>query len=269
MVSSTRPHEDQSMRKTQGINRTGRTFKRTAGTAAGIGLGIVAAGSLAACGAIDIAFDVDGSGDSQTETYAFDSFDKVDIGSAFESTITIQSGDPSVEVKMDDNFFEHLDIDVSNGELRIRMEDGSYDHNVDPEVTITMPSIVALEVSGATKTELSGLDENDFELEMSGAATLDIDGSADNLTIDNSGASSFEMDGSAKVLNLDASGAASVDLDNVAADQAEVDLSGASSAELGEISSVTGELSGAASLEVPDSANVSVSTSGASSVERR
>ncbi len=264
MVPSAWSREDEGMKNTQGTNRTGRTISR----ATGISLGILAAGSLAACGAIDIAFDVDGSGDSQTETYAFDSFDKVNIGSTFESTITIQSGEPSVEITMDDNFFEHVDVDVSNGELRIRMDAGNYDHNVDPRVVITMPSLVELDLSGATETELSGLDEDEFDVEISGASSLTFEGSADKLTIDSSGSSNIEADGSAKEIRLNISGASDVDLDDVTADTADVDLSGASSAEFGEISSVTGELSGAASLEVPDGTNVSVSTSGASSVER-
>ncbi|MEM7326500.1 MAG: DUF2807 domain-containing protein [Actinomycetota bacterium] len=245
-----------------------RLTTRSARLMLGGALGVVAAGGLSACTGITIAFDVDGSGDAETVTYDFDSFDRVEIGSAFESTITIQSGDPSVEVTMDDNLFEDLDIEVSDGWLRIRMDDGTYDHKVDPEVVITMPSLVELDVGGATETEVIGLSEPSFEVDSSGAADLKLFGAMGSLRIDASGASNIEGDGSATDITLDTSGAAGVDLDDVSAETVQVDMSGASNAELGEVSEVSGDLSGASSLEVPDGTTVSVSTSGAASVER-
>lgn len=261
------------MTKTQGKDGSRTAGKRVAvelptGRALAIPFGILAAGSLAACGQINIDFDVDGSGTSETVSYDFDSFDEVDIGSAFETEITIESGAPSVEITMDDNLFEHLDVTVDNGRLKIEMDDGMYDTKVDPKVIISMPAITELDVSGATETTLTGLDEAAFNLDISGAANAKVDGTAALLTIDASGASSLEFDGSSDEIQLDASGASSVDLDDVPAKSVEVDLSGASSTELGDVSEVSGEVSGAASLEVPDEANVSVSTSGAGSVDR-
>lgn len=261
------------MTKTQGkdVSRTAgnrAAGKLTAGRALAIPFGLLAAGSLAACGQIDIDFDVDGSGTSETISYDFDSFDEVDIGSAFEAEITIEPGTPSVEITMDDNLFEHLDVSVNNGRLKIEMDDGMYDTKVDPRVVISMPAITELDVSGATDTKLTGLDEETFTMDISGAANAKVDGSAARLTIDASGASSLEFDGSSDEIRLDASGASSVDLGDVPAETVEVDLSGASSTELGDVSEVSGEVSGAASLDVPDGANVSVSTSGAGSIDR-
>lgn len=233
-----------------------------------LAFGVLSAGILGACGLIEITAK-DGSGSAETVVYDFDSFDQVDIGNGFEADITIVDGPPSVEITMDDNLVEDLEVKVDGDELIIGMKNGMYDFKVVPEAVISMPSITKLDASGATDTTLVGLAETDFEVEVSGASRVTIEGTADRLVVDTSGASFLEIEGSANEVRIDASGASKIDLSDLAADTASIDLSGSSSVELDQIARVTGEASGASSVEVESQdAVVTVNTSGSASVDQ-
>ena len=116
-----------------------------------------------------------------------------------------------------------------------------------------MPALEDVELSGASKLELSG-----FE------------GSA--LDIDASGASSIEgKDSRYDKLELSMSGAGSADLSGVTTTDAHVDLSGAQNVTLRMAGgSLSGDLSGASRLEYfGTAARVDVDTSGFAGVEHR
>lgn len=245
--------------QTTNMNRSRNNF-------ALLSLGTVAMLGATACN-VDIDIGIDGSGVPETTTYDFESFDALDISSAFEAEVEITDGPPTVEITVDDNLTDRLEVDVDNGELNIGM-DGPVDFGVDPTVKITMPALVDLELSGAASATVDGLEAEDLTVDLSGASDAELTGSVTDLTVDSSGASDFELVGSAATLDLELSGASSAELSDADLGEAAVDLSGASNASFGDVERVTGDLSGASNIEVPDGADVSVETSGASNVER-
>ncbi len=229
-------------------------------------LGACAVAALTACGAI---VGIDGSGVAETTSYEFDSFDEVDVSNAFEVEITIVDGPPSVEVTVDDNLVEHLDVDVDSGRLEIGWRRGTFDPDVQPFAAVTMPSLTALELSGASSATVEGAEGASLRLELSGASSVAVDGDVERLDVDGSGASALTYRGRADDVTLDLSGASKADLLDTTTQRVTVDLSGASSADVGVAGRVDGDLSGASTLRVPDNADLSVDTSGASSIERR
>lgn len=225
---------------------------------------------LAAAGCIDDINRIDGSGVALTTTYDVASFDEIEIGGAFDADISIQEGEPGVEITVDDNLEDRVEVEVRGDRLHVGFRRGSYDFDVTPTAVITVASLDALEVSGASSATVDGLEADGFDLEVSGASEVEVDGSVTaELRVEGSGASDITFRGSAADLILDLSGASSGDFDSLVASSAEIDLSGASDAELGDIPTVTGDVSGASSLTVADDAAVSVDISGASDVERR
>ena len=225
---------------------------------------------LAATGCIDGINRIDGSGVALTTSYQVDGFDEIEIGGAFSAEVTVRDGEPGVEITVDDNLEDRVEVEVRGDRLHIGFDAGNYDFDVVPTAVITVASLEALGVSGASRATVDGLQASAFDLEASGASQAEVDGSVTaDLRLEGSGASTITFRGSAAELILDLSGASSGDLEGLVADSADVDLSGASDAVLGDIPTVAGDLSGASNLTVAEDADVSVDVSGASDVDRR
>ncbi|MGH1488332.1 MAG: GIN domain-containing protein [Acidimicrobiales bacterium] len=231
-----------------------------------LGIGGLAIFGASACN-LSVDLGTDGSGTAQTTTYDFDNFTEVDIADAFEATIIVTDGPPTVEITLDDNLFDQLEVSVDNDELKIEMDGINIDFNVDPTIKITMPQLTELDISGAVDATVDNAG-GDLKVDISGASNLKIDGRLDSLALDGSGASSIEYEGVADEVNLDISGASTISFDNADVGTANVDLSGSSDATFDKLDQLSGEISGASSVDVPEETDVSVATSGAASVDR-
>lgn len=236
-------------------------------------VGVLALFGATACNSsLDISFGdgLDGSGIAETTEYTFDEFDEVEVHSSFEATITVAPGPPTVSVTVDDNFVEHLDVELDGDRLEVGFERGGYDPEVTPTATITVPDLSYLSVDGAATVDVDGIDHAGvFNLDVNGASEAFVDGAFATIEIEADGASSLSLTGSAGDIELEADGASFVDLTDLDAISVDVDLSGASSADLGTVDQVDGELSGASSLLADRDTDVSVATSGASSIDLR
>lgn len=247
-------------------------------TATGRTVGLVATFALFGLLASGCSFDivigqetVDGSGEVEVREFDLDGFDEIEIGSSFDAQVTVESGViHSVEIKADDNFFDYMDVEVDGDTLKIGSKpDTEFGDREALSVTVVLPDLSAVDVSGATDVAVDASDSAVRSIDASGASDLKvINVDAGDMTIDASGASTVEVSGSSGEVTLDASGASDVLLTELDASSANVDLSGGSSADFDAPGSVTGDLSGASTLTVTDGASVEVDTSGASSVER-
>ncbi len=241
-----------------------------------LGAGVILATALGtSCTVnVDLGNDrIDGSGVIETRSYDLDGFDEISIANALGAEIAVRPGsDFLVEVTADDNFFDHLEIEVSGSRLRAGTEDNVNLRSDDRVVVaIEMPALNSIDLSGATDVTVRAGDTALEEVEVSGASTLrveDLDGS--DIQLDASGASRVVVEGDgADTLRADVSGASTVELRDLPLESAEVDVSGASTLELGPVESVTGEASGASRIRVDDDTRIDIDTSGASSVDRR
>lgn len=233
-----------------------------------LGLGGLALAATSAC-SVDVSIGtLDGSGQAETVSFDFDSFDEISLNSAFGAEITVVEGPPSVEVTVDDNLVEHLEVNVENDELTIGFDRGNIDTDVNPIAVVSMPSLTKLDLSGASTAQVDGVDESELSVDISGAGDLTIAGSVDELRVDLSGGSTMSVTGTGDRVVAELSGASDVDFTDFETASAEIDFSGASNGTFGPLTSVSGEMSGASSLSVPDDADVSVDTSGGSSVSR-
>jgi hypothetical protein len=208
-----------------------------------------------------------GSGDLVTIEEDHDGFVAVEIGDTFHVEIA-RGATYSVSITTDDNVADHVRVSVDDDRLRIRMDDDHSYRDATLEATITMPAIERLAVSGVSTAALSGFrSDDDLELEISGASTLTGDVTSGDLTCEVSGASRLTLDGGGAALDLRASGASTVSLGDFPAWDADVDLSGASSAEINASGTISATLSGASRLEYRGGAVLAdVNTSGASTV---
>ncbi len=224
---------------------------------------LLTSGSLVGC----FGGGITGSGNLNTEEFNFSDFTRVDVGYAFEVEIT-QSASYSVSITADDNLFQYIQISKSGETLEIRLKTGNY-ISTTRKAKITMPDLYGLDLSGATRGTVQGFSSSeDFSVDLSGASTLDMSGmsagnidfdisgasrvsgdiTADDADFDVSGASRVELEGSASDIGINASGASSVELAAFPVNNAEVNLSGASTGTVNLHGRLDVDLSGASNL---------------------
>ena len=197
-------------------------------------------------------------------------FDRLEVGHAFKVTIT-QGDTYSVVIRIDDNLQPHLRVEQVGQKLSIGLDAdiGFNFGSTTLEADITMPSLAALEASGACEVTLVDfIIDGDVTLEGSGASAIggNLQAGAVDLTL--SGASTSSLTGSADGLSVDASGASSADLGAFPAVDVVVVVSGASSATVNASGTLDADASGASHVAYLGSPTLrNVNTSGASSVE--
>lgn len=208
------------------------------------------------------------AGPITTQYYDYTDFTGIDVGHAFEVTVT-QSDNYSISITAGENAFEHLDIHKDGSTLVIGVDTWAINWFVSPKLTVTMPVLTGLELSGASKCTACGFrSSSDMSVHLSGASELDLDmetgdfftelSGASKLTgrliaassdIELSGASYVSLTGSGGDIRIDGSGASHVDLLDFPVANAYIDFSGASRATLNVNGVLNVSLSGASSLE--------------------
>jgi hypothetical protein len=215
---------------------------------------------------------IDGSGRTVTEEFDIRGFSKVNVSHAFQVQI-LRSSSYRVVVRVDDNLQEHLDVEKRGDTLVIGLKPfRSYSlGKATLEAEVQMPDLRAVEASGASDLRISGFSSiKDFEVDLSGASYLESEISARDVRIEVSGASRVRLQGNAEDLRLDASGASNLDLEEFPVKDADIELSGASEAEVVLSGTLDIKASGASRLYFGGSPTMGrIDLSGASSIKRR
>ncbi len=168
---------------------------------------------------------VKGSGNVVKENRGVSDFTEIDVSNAIQVEIVAQK-DFSVEVEADDNILPLITTEIRGNVLRIKSEN-RYNSNTPVIVRVSAPNIEDLDVSGASKVNLTNLNNESLQIHSSGASKINVEGTTVNLEIETSGASKIEAENlKAENVSVDASGASKI---NVAvSNDLKVDASGAS-----------------------------------------
>ena len=189
-----------------------------------------------------------GSGNLETEEYAFTNFTKVEISSAFEFEIK-QSNSYSINVTADDNVIDYVQVSQDGQTLKIRLGTVTWFWPVTLRASVTMPQLSDLTVSGASHGTVSDFSSTeDLDITVSGASRVTGDITAGNVDFDISGASTIQLEGSANDIDANVSGASRFNLDDFIVNNADVNFSGASSGTVNLNGRLDANLSGASRL---------------------
>ena len=187
-----------------------------------------------------------------TRQFNVTDFSKVDVSGAF--VVRFRKGD-TYKVVADGREEDMSDMDVRvNGntlEVKIDRRGGLFDWGNRKRVglTITVPKINELRLSGASKASLAGFEKYDeLTIDMSGACRTVFDGDVDKLNIELSGASNINLRGHARQLEADLGGASKIEAVNMQVEKASVDAGGASRADFGQVNSLDSKTSGASKV---------------------
>jgi hypothetical protein len=196
-------------------------------------------------------------------------FRAVDATHSF--AVTVEHGDePALLVEADDNLGEDVLVEVRDEVLHLSVRGGLTLTDVTLRATVVVPVLEAAVVSGAAQLEV--IDEvagEVFRAEASGASTVIAGVDVRALEAEASGASTIRLAGTADAAVLEADGASTVSAADLTAGDAEVVLSGASSAEVEVTGALEARLSGSSTLTfLGEPTSIDESVSGASRSRR-
>lgn len=211
---------------------------------------VIAATLFMGCEAtVPIPRGVSGSGKIVTKEINYRDFTRIEIGSVFEVKI-VEGGSYLIKITANDNLFDYINVTQEGETLKIKLTPNYNYRDVTLRAEISLPKLTGVYLYGATEGTIRGFQSsNDFNLRLSGASSLNIDmetgdvkfylsgatkviGSleARNAEFQISEASNIELQGSANKMSLGATGASKVELADFTLEQADISLSGASEA---------------------------------------
>ncbi|MEO6283629.1 MAG: head GIN domain-containing protein [Dyadobacter sp.] len=202
-----------------------------------------------------------------TRTYDFKNFDELEMGSAFRVNV-IEGAAFAVSATGELNDLDDLEVFVQDGKLVARYSNNSWKNRRKPmDIDVTMPDLAAVDFSGAVTASIEGFENlPELEFELSGATKCDFEGSARNLKIDLSGASRLDLFGDGKFMDGELSGASQLNAFDWAAEESDLDVSGASDARVSVSRLLDVDVSGASSVRYKGSPAVEKKVSGGSTV---
>ena len=193
--------------------------------------------------------EVVGSGDLVTNEESFSDFTSVDAGSGFKVEISKASW-YNVLVIADDNVMEYVEVKKSGDTLQIGVKWGYSFRSVTLKVEISMPELRRIDLSGGAQGNLDFSSAESFSLDLSGGSSMSGDfATSGDMELDLSGGSKLPgLVGEANDLTIDASSGSQLDLSDFTVHNANIELSGGSSATINLDGRLDADLSGGSNL---------------------
>ena len=161
-----------------------------------------------------------------------------------------KGNDVKVDADSDDEAqLQKVTLTNEAGTLRIEQRDS------DPNVgrvglTITLPSLETLRLSGTTEARLTEFDAlNTLTVDLSGSSKAFVKTTAKTLTIDQTGASRLILRGRADEVIATLSGASRLQASQIRVEKADVNASGASNARFGRVPKLTSKTTGLGKID--------------------
>jgi hypothetical protein len=196
------------------------------------------------------------SGERASRTFDHANFDSIEVSGEWQ--VTIERGDAwRVAVDAPAEIVDDLGVEQDGDRLELKIDGGSWfggfgRSNDGPAVTITMPALESIVLSGASQVSFAGFEGDRLSIASSGASEV------------RATASRFD------VLSLQISGAGNTDLGGISVTNADVSVSGAANVTLNMAGGrLTGDMSGAGNLAYRGTVTEqSIDTSGFVNVHR-
>jgi hypothetical protein len=211
-----------------------------------------------------------GSGNLETEEYAFANFTRVEVSSAFVFEIK-KSSSYSINVTADDNVIDRVQISQDGQTLKIKVGGVPSLRRVTLKASVTMPQLGGLTVSGASRGTAANFNSTEaVSIVVSGASRVTGDITAGDIGLDVSGASTVQLEGSADDMTATVSGASRFSLGDFAVNNADVNISGASTGTINLDDRLDANVSGASTLlYIGDPVMGTINVSGASTLSKK
>lgn len=192
---------------------------------------------------------VRGSGIIDEEVRQTSDFTMIELNGAYSVEIE-QADENKITIIAEDNILPLVKTKVRGDKLIIENK-----RSISPReeiiVKIKVKKLERLESSGANDVYATKIECDRFDVDMSGASSIELEGKVD-------------------IFNIDLSGAGSIKAKDLIANEVRIDLSGASSASVYAKKKIRGDLSGVGSIDYyGDPEDVDVNKSGLGSITRK
>ena len=213
---------------------------------------------------------VRGSGNVTTQVRTVTNFKSIDASGAVNVYVTQDSG-YAVKVVIDENLQEYIEVYEEGGVLNIHPR---HNTNIDAtgrmKVYVSAPMFEKFSVSGASKIigESKISSAGIIAVDATGASDVTLDIKVPDTDIQVSGASNVYLTGLTKNLVVDGSGESNVKCFELLSENADVDVSGASNADVFASVALKASASGASDIKYKGAATYSGDASGAGSIKK-
>ena len=219
---------------------------------------------VVACGSTELM----GSGDVAEKRYS-DLGEFVRLETDSSVSVTVAGGDRrEVVVRADDNVIDDVVVDSDGDTLSIRVASGVRLSDATLEADVVTPELLSVEANGASEvTVRDDLEPDRFEVSATGASEVTAELTTAEAELSASGSSTVTLDGRSESISAEVLGASEMELASLEVTNMEIDLSGASSAEVTVTGTLSASASGASELVYGGDPSIERSdTSGSSSI---
>ena len=209
---------------------------------------------------------------SNTRTLEYRDFNAVSVSGPYHVQLR-QGENYSVKVRGERDDLKRMKVERSGSELRIDHQERNLNlfRDRDPVlIQITAPNIRKIDLSGAIRADISRITGDNLRMNFAGAIRSNTSVNVRDLRVEISGASISKFTGRADRFELDATGASGIDAQGLKANAVDVDLTGASVAEVYAVNTLRADASGASKITYSGNPkNTTIDSSGPSSVKRK
>jgi hypothetical protein len=194
-------------------------------------------------------------------------FSKLDIGGAFKVYLA-QGDQEKLTIEADDNELKDIVTEVVGNTLKIYTKSDWNTRYHDMTIWITFKSLDHIDFSGAVEVTGEGtLNFGDLNMDVSGAAEIQMAIKAEKFDAEFSGASEVDFSGTCTKGYFELSGASDFDAQDLEFTELSIEVSGASEAKVWATGSLNIDASGASDIRYKGAPKISIDESGASSVK--
>ena len=212
---------------------------------------------------------VQGDGNPVSQQRNVSGFNAIDAGGAVE--VHLVQGPASVKVSADRNLQEYVEVFTEGEVLVIQYrENVNLKPSADIRIYVSAPVLNRIEVSGASRVIADGpyTAATGLEITGSGASGIAMNLNVPKLDIELSGASHVDLQGKTTDFIATGSGSSEIRALNLVTETADIDVSGASDAEITANASMKVEATGASNVSYKGNAAVAQQVSGAGNVKK-
>lgn len=191
----------------------------------------------------------DTSGGARADkTFNISRFHSLDVGGTYVVEI-IPQPEFLVEAYGESRDLNSLEIDKSGNTLRIRTSRDDVIGQRNLRLVIGMPEIRNLDLHGGSKVYVRDLRAPQLDIDLSGAASAEINLTVEALNLEMSGSTRLILSGAANAIEADLSGIAALEATDCAANDVRIEAGAASKAQLNVLNSLRAETNGGGAIQ--------------------
>lgn len=136
-----------------------------------------------------------------TQTLDLTDFEEIDISGIYELDVRV-GPDFSIQLSGEEEEMDRVEASVKNGVLYLKRKEqkrrgfrfGRDNHNESVEAVITLPVLTGLDVSGVVDGEISGINADRFDIDVSGVGDMRLAGECGSLSAEVSGVGDLDAE---------------------------------------------------------------------------